>query len=299
VLRTALLGVILLALAAAAPAHASLRVGIGEQNPVFFADPRWGALDAPDVRFVVAWNAMSVGWQRDELAGWLAAARARGARPLITFGHARGRRERHLPTRRQFVRQFRALRRAHPDLRTFQAWNEANHGSQPTHRRPGRAAAYFDAIKRNCRRCTVAAPSVADHDNMARWIRAFRRAADRPVRIWSLHNHVDVNRHRTSGTREFLRVTRRGAVWFTETGGIVNRYVDGKRVRRYHRANAARAIRAVFRLARLSRRIKRAYLYHWLPPVQRRPRWDSALVDRRGRARPSLRTLRRELRRAR
>ena len=117
---------------------------------------------------------------------------------------------------------------------------------------------------------------------MSSWIRAFRRAAHYPVRIWSLHNHVDVNRHRTSGTREFLRTTRRGAVWFTETGGIVNRYVDGRRVTRYHRANAAKAIKAVFRLARASRRVKRVYLYHWLPPRERRPRWDSALVDRRG-----------------
>jgi hypothetical protein len=297
-LRTALAIGLLLAIAAPAQA-AKLRVGIGEQNPAFFADPRWQALDAPDVRFVIAWNAMRVRWQREELAGWLAAARARGARPLITFGHARGRREAYLPTRAQFARQFRALRRAYPDLRSFQAWNEANHGTQPTHRRPARAAAYFDAIKRNCPRCTVAAPSVLDMRNMTSWIQRFRRAADRPVRIWSLHNHIDVNRHRTSGTREFLRTTRRGAVWFTETGGIVNRYVDGRRITRYHRANAAKAIQAVFRLARASRRVKRVYLYHWLPPRERRPRWDSALVDRRGNPRPSLTALRRELRRAR
>ena len=62
-LRTALALGLLLALAAPAQA-AKLRVGVGEQNPAFFADKRWQALDAPDVRFVVAWNAMSVRWQR-------------------------------------------------------------------------------------------------------------------------------------------------------------------------------------------------------------------------------------------
>lgn len=289
-----------LLLVAAAPAAGAskLRVGIGEQNPSFFDDRRWQALDAPYARVVVAWNAMSSPWQRAELDRWMAAARARGADVLVTFSHGRGRRERYLPTRTQFARQFRALRRRYPDVKTFQAWNEANHGTQPTHRRPARAAAYFDAIKRNCRSCTVSAPSVLDMANMVSWISRFRRAVHNPVRIWSLHNHIDANRHRTSGTREFLRATR-GRVWFTETGGIVNRWVDGRRVRRYNRANAARAIRAVFRLAHLSRRIKRVYLYHWLAPPQRRPRWDSGLVDRDGKARPSLTALRRELRRAR
>jgi len=292
--------VLALALCAAAPAPAvaKLRVGIGEQNPTFFDDRRWRSLKAPDVRVVVAWNALTSTWQRDELDNWIAGARRRRAKVLMTFGHARGRRERYLPKRREFARQFRAIRRRYPDVKTFQAWNEANHGTQPTRHKPGRAAAYFDAIKRNCRRCTVAAPAVLDMRNMVSWIRRFRRAADHRVRIWSLHNHLDANRHRTSGTREFLRATR-GAVWFTETGGIVNRWVDGRRRRAYNRANAVRAIRNVFALARLSRRVKRVYLYHWLAPPMRRPRWDSGLVDRRGKTRPSLRALRRGLRRAR
>ena len=117
------------------------------------------------------------------------------------------------------------------------------------------------------------------------------------MRIWSIHNHIDANRHRTSGTREFLRATR-GQVWFSETGGIVRRWIGRRKVRRYNQRNAVRAIRNVFKLARINRRrIKRIYLYHWIAPDQRRPRWDSALVGRSGKTRPSLRTFRAQLRR--
>jgi hypothetical protein len=296
-LRTALAIGLLLAIAAPAQA-AKLRVGIGEQNPAFFADPRWQALDAPDVRFVIAWNAMRVRWQREELAGWLAAARARGARPLITFGHARGRREAYLPTRTQFARQFRALRRAYPDLRSFQAWNEANHGTQPTRRRPDRVARYYDAMKLNCRRCNIVAPSVLDMDNMLSWIRRFRKEARRKVRVWSIHNHIDANRHRTSGTKKLLRHTK-GKIWFTETGGITRRWIGRRKIKRYTRRNAEKATRQVFRLARLSRRVTRVYFYHWLAPPERRPRWDSGFIGRGGKARPAYKVLKRQVRRER
>ena len=123
----------------------------------------------------------------------------------------------------------------------------------------------------------VSAPAVLDAPNMARWIKKFKQGARYPIRIWSIHNHIDANRHRTSGTRELLRITR-GKLWFSETGGIVNRWVDGRRVRRYNQKNAVRAIRNVFKLAKLNRRrITRIYLYHWQAPPQRRPRGVLAL----------------------
>ena len=294
----AVLIAVLLALGLAAPASARLTVGIGEQNPAFFEDRRWQRLDMPHVRYVVAWNALTSPWQTAELDAWMAAARRQKARVLITFGHARGKRERYLPTRDEFARQFRALRRRHPDLRTFQAWNEANHGTQPTQRRPDRVARFYDAMKRNCPRCNVVAPSVLDMRNMVSWITRFRRAARRKVRVWSIHNHIDANRFRTSGTLEFLRNTK-GKVWFTETGGIANRWIGRRRKKEYTRRNAVKATRQVFRLARLSRRVTRVYFYHWLAPPERRPRWDSAFIDPHGRARPALAVLRREVRLAR
>ena len=155
-------------------------------------------------------------------------------------------------------------------------------------------------MRRTCPECTITAPSVLDAPNLTWYIQRFKRKARYRVKVWALHNHIDANRHRTSGTREMLRVTRRGQLWFTETGGIVNRWIDGRRRREYNQKNAVRAIRNVFNLARLNRRrITRIYLYHWNAPEERRPRWDSALVGRRGETRPSLRTFRAMLRRIR
>ncbi len=298
--RVALLTFVL-ALALAAPASAKLTVGIGEQNPLFFGDKRWQALDAPHVRYVMTWDALRRNsWERVQLRDYVAAARATGAKVMITFGHSNRRgRELKAPTRLQFIREFRKLRRMYPELRTFQTWNEANHGTQPVWNKPGLAARYYNAMRRTCPECTISAPSVLDAPSMNPWIRSFKKAARYPVRIWSIHNHIDANRHRTSGTRELLRITR-GKIWFSETGGIVNRYVDGRRVRRYNQKNAVRAIRNVFKLAKLNRnRITRIYLYHWMAPRERHPRWDSGLVDRRGKTRPSLRTVQAQLRRLR
>jgi hypothetical protein len=290
----------LLVLGLAGPASAKLSVGIGEQNFNFFYDPRWQALDAPDVRYVMPWDALRVKDDRAHLDSYMWWARQMNARVLVTFGHSRRRgRELKAPTRLQLIREFRNLRRRYPELRLFQVWNEANHGTQPTFTKPGLAAKYYNAMRRTCPDCTVTAPSVLDAPNMTWWIQRFKRKARYRVRIWAIHNHIDANRHRTSGTREMLRITR-GKLWFTETGGIVNRWIDGRRRRQYNQKNAVRAIRNIFKLARINRkRITRIYLYHWMAPKQRRPRWDSALVGRRGETRPSLRTFRAQLRRLR
>lgn len=288
-------------LALAAPASAKLTVGIGEQNAAFFHDKRWLALKRPDVRYVLSWDALKRNsWEEAELDNYMFWARQVNARVMITFGHSRRKgSELKAPSRLQFVREFRALRRRYPELRTFQTWNEGNHGTQPIWNKPNLAARYYDAMRRTCPECTISAPSVLDAPNMTSWILRFKKAARYPVRIWSIHNHIDANRHRTTGTRELLRITR-GQIWFSETGGIVNRYVDGRRVSRYNQKNAVRAIRNIFRLAKLNRkRITRIYVYQWMPPKERRPRWDSALIGRRGETRPSLRTLQAQLRRLR
>jgi hypothetical protein len=285
----------------AAPASAKLNVGIGEQTPAFMADKRWQDLDAPHVRYVMPWDALRrKGWEQTQLHQYMAFARQYGAKVMITFGHSmRAGRELKAPSRLQFIREFRKLRRLYPELKTFQTWNEGNHGTQPVWKKPWVAARYYDSMRRTCPECTISAPAVLDAPNMTWWIQRFKKAARYPIRFWSIHNHIDANRHRTSGTRELLRITR-GKLWFTETGGIWNRWVDGRKITRYTPKNAVRAIRNVFKLARINRkRITRIYLYHWFAPPERRPRWDSGLVGRRGETRSTLRTFRAQLRRIR
>lgn len=292
----------LLVLGLAGPASAKLTVGIGEQNSAMFRDKRWQALDAPHVRYVMPWDALRrKGWEKTKVEDYMHWARQSKAKVLMSFGHSTRRgRELKAPTRLQLIREFRRFRRLYPEVKTFQTWNEANHGTQPVWNKPGLAASYYNSMRRTCPECLITAPSVLDAPNMTSYITRFRRKARYRVKVWAIHNHIDANRHRTTGTREMLRITRTGKVWFTETGGIVNRWVNGRRRREYNQKNAVRAIRNIFKLARINRRrITRIYLYHWMAPPERRPRWDSALVGRRGETRPSLRTFRAQLRRLR
>ena len=213
----------LLFLGLAGPASAKLTVGIGEQNADMFTDKRWQALKAPDVRYVLPWDAfVRDDWELAVFENYMNWARQAKARVLISFGHSsRQGRELRAPTRLQFIREFRKVRRRYPEVKLFQTWNEANHGTQPVWKKPGLAANYYNAMRRTCPECTITAPSVLDAPNMTWYIQRFKRKARYRVKVWALHNHIDANRHRTSGTREMLRVTRRGQLWFTETGGIV------------------------------------------------------------------------------
>jgi hypothetical protein len=273
-------------------------VGIGEQKPALFADAHWKSLRAPHVRVVVSWDVLLEPAELAELDAYMHAARAARARLLVTFAHSRTEgHEDEIPSTRTWRRLFREFRARYPQVREFQAWNEGNHGTQPTWRAPRRAAQLYDAMVSACRRCTISAPSVLDGPNMLSWIRRFRGAARHPVRIWSLHNYLDANRDRSIGTRKLLRNVR-GTIWFTETGGIVERFVEGRRLHGYSERTAAAAVRRVFRLAALSPRIRRVYLYNWFAPPAR-SRWDSGLMGRDLQPRPAFGVLRRELARIR
>jgi hypothetical protein len=292
--------------ATAAQARPRPIVGIGEQNPMVFRDQRWLDLEKPDVRFVIAWDALKYKKQRAHADWYLSWARSVDARVLLSFGHSYKRhRELKMPTRGQFRTQFKAIRKRYPWVTTFQSWNEANHGTQPTFKKPKAAAKIYDVIRSSCRKCVVSAPSVLDDGiKMVRWIKTFRKATKRKPKIWSLHNHIDANRNRLgrkSTTSLFLRNTR-GQVWFTEAGGIYNRWVPKrtgkkKHIKQYNKKNAIRAIRNIFKLQRLNpRRVKRIYYYNWFAPGEKKPRWDSGLIDPKGKSRATLRTFKAQAR---
>lgn len=295
---------VLVALAAtsAPSAHAQgapfLRIGIADQKPGMFTDPLFEQLDLRIARIVVPWDVLSQDWQRAELADWMAAAHAAGVRPLVAFGRSRRPgRARSLPSPERLRRQFSLLHRQYPWVTDWATWNEANHCSQPTCRRPELVARYFDKLVDTCPRCRIIGAEVLDQPNMVAWVEGFQRAARHRPRIWGLHNYIDANRMRTIGTRRLLAHTR-GEIWFTETGGIVKR-LKKRKIGGFPEtpSHAAAATRWLFdRLAPLSPRITRVYLYHW-NQATRRDNWDSALVTLAGRPRPAFRVLAREVRR--
>jgi hypothetical protein len=298
----ALAAAALLLLPAAASA-APTAIGIGEQSPAIFQDPSWQRLGTRDVRYIVSWDALRVPWQKAEVDDYLAKARDSGARVLLGFSRSRSpklSRRKYLPSPARLRREFIAFRRHYPWVKTYLTWNEANLRGQPTWNRPDIVGRYYDMLRRNCRSCTIVGPSVLDSTDMPRWVRQVERSAKHRVRIWALHNYIDANRFRTSGTRSLLNATRKtkAKIWFTETGGLVRRD-NGSRIEfADSKKHAVKATRQVEKLARLSRRVQRVYFYHWIAPAPDST-WDSALFDRRGRARPAYKVVKTYIRHSR
>jgi hypothetical protein len=283
-------------LIAAAPA-AALVIGIGDQKTDMFSDPRFAQLGIRHVRLNIGWDAMHYRDQRAAIDRWLWAARAAGTVPLITFGHSRGaNRANHLPTPASFARQFRRFHARYPWVTDFATWNEANNCGEPTCGHPGTVALYWNAMRRICRqpRCRILAAELLDTPNLTSWIQGFRLHATNAPLYWGLHNYVDTNRLRSTGTRAMLAATS-GQIWFTETGGIVRRRDVPNSGFEQSSAHAALATSWVFHhLVPLSRRITRVYLYNWNARTSD-DAWDSALINVHGRARAAFAVLRREV----
>ena len=78
-----------------------------------FTSASWQQLGSPDVRYIVAWDALDSEWQRDETDRYMAAAENAGARVLLGFSHSRSRYKRvrkTLPSPRRFRKEFLRFR---------------------------------------------------------------------------------------------------------------------------------------------------------------------------------------------
>jgi hypothetical protein len=285
--------VLLAALAAAVPAGA-LTIGIADQKPDMFSDPRFQDSGIHFARRAVAWDALTSPGQTAALDEWMNAARAAHVDPLVSFTQSSTNR-RQLPTPERLLYEFRRFRARYPWVTQFATWNEANLCGQPTCHRPQLVAAYWRKLRIACPECTILGAEVLDMPNMTSWVKAFRRAAKVEPRYWGLHNYIDANRLRTSGTKRLLKATGNALIWFTETGGIVSRINRRKVTFPESASHAAVATRFVFDdLVPLSRRITRVYLYHW-NTYPGPTTWDSALIGPTGKPRPAFRVLQREL----
>jgi hypothetical protein len=283
-------------LALPAGAHA-FSIGMSDQKVGMWEDPRFQQLGIRQVRLLVYYNHVLEG-DFSRYDQWMAQAHARGADVLLTINQHSTMSKTRLPSVSQYRRVVRTLRQRYPYVKTWAAWNEANHKTQPLFRKPRRAAQFYNVMRKECAGCTIVAADVLDSSNMLPWVAKFKRYARNP-RIWGLHSYGDANRFKPLGstsTRQLLRAVR-GQLWLTETGGIVrfsSRYRGGKS----GEARAARATKRTFAIARSSSRVKRVYLYHWNADPKFIT-WDSAFVAANGRARPALDVLRKELNRTR
>lgn len=283
-----------------AQASASLTVGIGDQNVPTFQQPLYGQLGLPIARVMVPWNAALQPRFSAFVTDWLAAVHAAGARPFVTFGRWSGQSMRP-PSVAAYRRAFTAFRRAYPQVREYATWNEANNQAQPTWRRPGLVARYYNVMRARCRGCRIVAADVLDTLSAPRWLTRFMRGVRGPrPRLWGLHNYIDVNRHHSiafGGTAHVLN-TVPGQVWLTETGGLAQ-----TAALRFNLGRAAGAMHYLFRIADAYSRITRIYVYNWRGVVtartakHHRKLWDSGITDPNGKPRPSYFALRQELQR--
>ncbi len=291
--RLSILLVVLFAALAAAPAAGALTIGIADQKPDMFTDPRFLASDLHYARRAVPWDALTSPTQTAQLDAWLAGARAAHVNPLLSFTHSSANR-RQLPSPERLLYEFRRFRARYPWVTDYASWNEANHCGEPTCHRPELVAAYWRKLRIACPTCRILAAEVLDMPNMTSWVKAFRRAAKVEPRYWGIHNYIDANRLRTTGTRRLLKAVK-GQIWFTETGGIVSRTNRRKVTFPESAEHAAKATRYLFDdLVPLSRRITRVYLYHWNSEPGPKT-WDSGLIGPTGKPRPAYRVLQRVL----
>ena len=298
---------LLAALIVVPAAEAKYRVGVGEQNVSMFDQSRWQSLKLKRVRYIVPWD-----WRRaDSAAVEHYMNRARQARQdvLVTFTARRGcwsgtrysrKRACRAPSAKAYRASVRAFDNKFPWVKTYSAWNEVNHASQPTYRKPGLAVRYYDVLRKDARKrkFKVMAADILDTSNMAAYLRSFMRKAKGSPRLWGLHNYQDVNRHTQDDTRRMLDIVP-GEVWLTETGGLV-KFSGVRKFSRYSEKRANTATRWMFTLANrydskrrgMRSKITRLFVYKWYGEP-RSARFDAGLVNPDGSPRKHFATFRR------
>jgi len=287
----------------AAPAQANFRVAMADQDVTMFDNPKFQALDIERVRYLVPHDWEKHAYERDAVTAFMNRAQSDGVEVLVHFtarrgcyknGHYSSSKKCRAPSVRTYTKVFKRFRAQFPEAKTIGVWNEANHVSQPLVRKPRLAAKYFLAARKACRSCTFVAADVLDGKNMTAWVTQFKRYAQNKASIWGLHNYGDVNRKRTTGTRQLLRIVP-GQVWATETGGIL-------KFQGYPRSESRQAKRTKYmfrlfakydsRLSGMRSRLTRLYNYQWTG-AKRSARFDAGLVGPNGKPRKAYRTFKR------
>ena len=285
---------LLVALLVVPSAEAKYRVAVGDQSAAMFDSARWKSLKLKRTRYLVPWDWTKSPAQVAETTDYMNRARAARQQVLVTFTARRGcwngkRYSRskacRAPSAKAYKNSFARFDNAFPWVKTYSAWNEVNHASQPTFKKPGLAVRYYDVLRKLARKrkFKVMAADILDTSNMARYLRSFMRKAKGKPRLWGLHNYQDVNRKTSADTRLMLSMVP-GQVWLTETGGIVKFQKF-----RYSPSRAAARTKWMFRLANrydsrqrgLRSVVTQLYVYRWFGEG-RSARFDAGLVNPNG-----------------
>jgi hypothetical protein len=299
-----------MSLVVAAPASAKYRVGLGEQKPQMFSTPSWQSLKLKRVRYLVPWDYAKHKHERDAVAYYMTLARQARQDVLVTFtarsgcyrnGRYSKKKACRAPSTKAYKKAFLTFDKVNPWVKTYSAWNEINHKSQPTFKSPKKAARYYNVLRKYTRKkgFRAMAADMLDTSNMSRYLAQFKRYAKGTPKLWGLHNYGDVNRRRTTYTKRMLKSVP-GEVWLTETGGIVKLSPSFKRSTR----RAASRTKGMFRLVNrydtkrrgMRSKITRLYVYSFFGD-KKSARFDAGLVNPNGTARSAYKVFKKNARR--
>jgi hypothetical protein len=282
-------------------------IGIADQSPGMFFDPRFSKLGITTARDVVPWDIVTRRADRPYLAafrGWLRAAENANVTPLISFGaDFTNPAANFVPTVSQYRSAVQAFLKAFPQLNTFTAWNEPDFVYRSLARHPSLAAGYFNALFELCHHCTVLAgevylPTAAAVPRSASasffngvaplgpWLRAYIRGLRHRPAGWALHDYTEVRGRNTLQLRIVISMTS-GPIWLDETGGVLRRghwwYPNQSATA------AAKDEQFLLSLTERYHRIARIYHYEWKGATT--AGWDSGLISPTGSPRPAYTAL--------
>jgi hypothetical protein len=303
-----------------AQARSPIRVGVGDQNLAMFISPAFRPLNIRRTRYFVASDVMRDAAERRKARAFVEAASAAGVSTLlhISTTDLRSKRgalvsmDRYQRDVGRIVDYFRKL-----GVTDFGAWNEVNHTTQETWDHPGHAASYFKSMYRAvkqgegppaaCPDCAVVGLDVLDQAGVEGYIRRFYEELSptwrKRLTVVGIHNYVDVNRNRTTGTSSIIRTVHRynpdAGFWFTETGALASFRGSFP----FSLTRQAARMPNMFRLASRFRGsgVTRVYSYNWFgvetdTRCGRTCEFDAGLVNPLGSLRPVYGVFRRYLR---
>ena len=274
----------------AAPAAAKLAVGIGDNNPAMFSQPKFTALHPQTARVIVFWNVATIRNKAylDYARSWINAAQADGVQPLVSFGGNGN----YIPTVAQYTSAVKAFIRDFPTVKLYTAWNEPDWIYRSLSRNPGLAASYFNALVRVCRGCTIAAGELYRPvtDGLGSWLRAYKRGLRYRPKVWALHPYDDVRGHKTAQIQTLERYIGHSQIWLTEISGLLRRGHWG--FPNQSPAGANRDERFLFALPKRFHNITAIYHYQWQGTAPGpNTGWDSGLLGPQGAPRPAYWTV--------
>ena len=311
-------------LLAATSAHHP-EVGIGDDKPDMFGDPRFLALGIKTVRYDMHWDALTVKNERGPLINWMNAAHAHHLDVLVTLDHTdkviykvvkvcakkkvHGKcskyvkkrkafsQTRVLPSPAAYLAAFKAFRKRFPWVKNFVTWDETNFYGEATYNKEALVASYYRAMRHACSSCKILAAEFLDVGShravpMTTWAKKFVKDLGYQPAYWGLNDYEDANHLVSKSTRQLLGAVT-GNIWLAETGGIVNRPHTSDKQAGFTQsaAHAAKVDSFVLKtLGSLSPRIQRIYLYEW-DAKTRRDSWDTALISYNGKPRAGYNVL--------